>query len=277
MRRRDGKLFLLDFGAVKQVANAPSGSAVSTGIYSMGFAPPEQMSGSQVFPSTDLYAFAVTLITLMTGQEANQLFDAYTNQWKWQTQITVNPRLADILDKMLLAAASQRFQSAQEVLEALFAPSSVPSTVLPQPQTQLPPLPQLQTQPPPLPQPRQLPVPVQPAFATWELLAGAAFSGFEGALIAIALFSIVKNPIITLAIAFVVLGILIFSQTKRWLEKFDLLIIAGINFAIILFFPYLRGGIVLQQVVILAIAAALISIAITTLFRLIYKLLSSIL
>ncbi|MBD2626317.1 serine/threonine-protein kinase [Trichormus variabilis] len=270
MRRRDGKLFLLDFGAVKQVANSPSGSAASTGIYSIGFAPPEQMSGSQVFPSTDLYAFAVTLITLMTGQEANQLFDAYTNQWKWRSQITVSPRLADILDKMLLAAASQRFQSAQEVLEALFAPS-VPPTVLPQP------LPQQQIQQQPLPQPPQRPIPVQPAFATWELLAGAAFSGFEGALIAIALFSLVKNPIITLAIAFVILGSLIFSQTQRWIEKFDLLIIPTISFAIMFFIPYLRGGLPIQQILIFTVAAALITIAITTLFKLIYKLLSSIL
>lgn len=269
MRRRDGKLFLLDFGAVKQVANSPSGSAASTGIYSMGFAPPEQMSGSQVFPSTDLYAFAVTLITLMTGQEANQLFDAYTNQWKWRSQITVSPRLADILDKMLLAAASQRFQSAQEVLEALFAPS-VPPTVLPQQ-----PLPQIQQQPLP-PQP-QRPIPVQATFATWELLAGAAFSGFEGALIAIALFSLVKNPIITLAIAFVILGSLIFSQTQRWIEKFDLLIIPTISFAIIFFIPYLRGGLPIQQILIFTVAAALITIAMTTLFKLIYKLLSSIL
>ena len=113
MRRRDGRLFLLDFGAVKQVTNAPSGGAgSSTGIYSMGFAPPEQMSGNQVFPSTDLYALAVTIITLLTGQEAKSLFDVHNNQWQWRTKVTVNPRLADILDKMLLPAANQRFQSA---------------------------------------------------------------------------------------------------------------------------------------------------------------------
>lgn len=75
----------------------------------MGFAPPEQMSGNQVFPSTDLYALAVTLITLLTGQEANKLFDAYNNQWKWRTQATVNDRLAGILDRMQLPAANQRF------------------------------------------------------------------------------------------------------------------------------------------------------------------------
>lgn len=266
MRRRDGRLFLLDFGAVKQVTNVPGGSTASTGIYSLGFAPPEQMSGNQVFPSTDLYALAVTLITLLTGQEANKLFDAYNNEWKWRTQATINDRLADILDKMLLPAANQRFQSAAEVLEALSPP---PPTILPTA------LPQPQIQPSP-PQPPQKPIPVQSTFATWELLAGAAFSGFEGALIAIALFSLVKNPIITFAIAVVILSGLIFAQTRRWIEKFDLLIIPGITSAIIFFIPFLRGGIVIQQVIILAIASALIAIAVTTLFRLIYKLISSI-
>ena len=128
MRRRDGRLFLLDFSAVKQVTNAPGGSTASTGIYSMGFAPREQMSGNQVFPSTDLYALGVALITLLTGEEANKLFDAYNNQWKWCTQATVKDRLADILDRMLLTAANQRFHSAAEVLEALSPP---PPTVLP--------------------------------------------------------------------------------------------------------------------------------------------------
>ena len=260
IRHYDGRLFLLDFGAVKLIANT---SSSSTGIYSLGFAPPEQMQGNQVFPSTDLYALAVTLITLLTGKEANKLFDAYTNQWQWRSQISVNPRLAAILDKMLLSAANQRFQSAQEVLESLFpAPSA---------QTALPP-----TQPPNL-QPPQPIKSVQPAFATWELLAGAAFSGFEGALIAIALFSLVKNPIITLTVAVVILNGLIFAQTKRWLEKFDLLIIPAVSFTIIFFIPFLRSNIAIEQVIMLAAIAALISIAVTTLFRLIYKLMSSIL
>jgi len=39
----------------------------------------------------------------------------------------------------------------------------------------------------------------------------------------------------------------------------------------------LQGGIGIQQVIILAFAAALVTIALTTLFRLIYKLLSLIL
>ncbi|MEH1966819.1 serine/threonine-protein kinase [Nostoc sp.] len=270
MRRRDGRLFLLDFGAVKQVTNVALGSAASsTGIYSMGFAPPEQMAGGQVFPSTDLYALAVTLITLLTNQEAIQLFDAYSNQWKWRTQVTVKPRLADILDKMLLPAANQRFQSAQEVLDALNSQAAQAPTQLNSPSVTLPPQPPKGSSPV-VPRPS----PTQPAFSTVELLGGAAFSGFEGALIAIALFSLVKSPIVTLSVASVILGILIFAQTRRWIEKFDLLIIPTITFGIIFFVPFLRGGLDILSVVILAVAAGLVAISLTAVFRLIYKLLS---
>ena len=271
MRRRDGKLFLLDFGAVKQVTNVALGAASSTGIYSMGFAPPEQMAGGQVFPSTDLYALAVTLITLLTNQEAIQLFDAYSNQWKWRSQVTINPHLADILDKMLLPAANQRFQSAQEVLDALHSQPLAP-TQLNSPSATLPPQPP-QSSNPVVPQHP----PTQPAFSTVELLGGAAFSGFEGALIAIALSSLVKSLIVTFSIASVILGILVFAQTRRWIEKFDLLIIPTITFAIIFFLRFLQGGLGIQTVVILSVAAALVAISLTAIFRLIYKLLSLIL
>jgi serine/threonine protein kinase len=70
---------------------------------------------------------------------------------------------------------------------------------------------------------------------------------------------------------------LIFAQTKRWLEKFDLLIIPAVSFTIIFFIPFLRSNIAIEQVIMLAAIAALISITVTTLFRLIYKLMSSIL
>ncbi|AVH71371.1 serine/threonine-protein kinase [Nostoc sp. 'Lobaria pulmonaria (5183) cyanobiont'] len=270
MRRRDGKLFLLDFGAVKQVTNAAPGSAASsTGIYSMGFAPPEQMAGGQVFPSTDLYALAVTLITLLTNQEAIQLFDAYSNQWKWRTQVSVNPHLADILDKMLLPAANQRFQSAQEVLRALNSQVIQAPTQFNSPSATFPPQPPQGSSPV---VPRR--PPTQPAFSTLELLGGAAFSGFEGALLAIALLSLVKSPIVTLITCALILGILIFAQTRRWIEKFDLLIIPTITFAIIFFIPFLRGGLDLPSVVILAVGAGLVAISFTAVFRLIYKLLS---
>jgi serine/threonine protein kinase len=270
MRDRLGKLYLLDFGAVKQVTNAPTGFGGSTGIYSMGFAPPEQMSGGQVYPSTDLYALAVTILTLLTKKEATQLFDGYSNQWKWRSLVSINSGVADILDRMLLPAANQRFQSAQEVLSALDS-LSIPATQLRTSKATVPKL-SSQTQPPQAP--IVPPPPAKPAFSTIELLSGAAFSGFEGALIAIALLSLLKSPIITLAVSAVILGILIFAQTRRWIEKQDLLIIGGITFAIIYFVPFFHAALSSGQVVILSVAAGLIAIAVTAIFRLIYKLLS---
>jgi serine/threonine protein kinase len=275
MRDRTGKLFLLDFGAVKKVTNAPLGiSGSSTGIYSQGFAPPEQMSGGEVYPSTDLYALAVTMLMLLTGMEVTKLFDSYNNQWKWRTDANVSDHLANILDRMLIAAPNQRFQSAQEVLNAL----NQPLTRTPDTEINI----RTPASPTPTPQPTPTPTPVtytptQPTFSTIELLTGAAFSGFEGALIAITILSLTKSIPMTFGAALVILGILVFVQTKRWIEKFDLLIISGITLALVALIPLLHGASGILQVLVLAVAGGLIAIAIAALFRLIHKLLSSLL
>ncbi|MBD2666667.1 serine/threonine protein kinase [Richelia sinica FACHB-800] len=245
VRRHDGKLYLLDFGAVKQVTNVSPEAHVSTGIYTPGFAPPEQISSGQVFPATDLYALAVTVITLLTGEKATNLFDPQHHQWQWRSLVSINPHFADILAKMLLPAANQRFQSAEAVLAALSSLDTIPGK------------PQF--------------ISGQSHFSSWEILSGAAFSGFEGALIAIALLSLVKNPIIGLGISSVVLTALIFAQTQRWLEKRDFLIIPSISLAIIFFIPYLQSGMTVRQILMLASFAALAAISVTALFRLVYK------
>jgi serine/threonine protein kinase len=119
MRNKQGVLYLLDFGAVKQIAAGGGNAKKSTGIYSMGFAPPEQISGSQVYPSTDIYALAVTCINLLTGKPAAELYDSFNNVWQWHSFApNVSDRLKQILDKMLLLTPSQRFQSAREALDA---------------------------------------------------------------------------------------------------------------------------------------------------------------
>ena len=121
MRGKNGRLYLLDFGAVKQVTQSVGSAKASTGIYSLGYAPPEQMSGQEVYPATDLYALAVTCITLLSGLQPTELFDSYRNEWNWQSRVQVSSRLAHVLDRMLLSAPSQRFQSASEVEAALMS------------------------------------------------------------------------------------------------------------------------------------------------------------
>jgi len=120
MRDQQGKLYLLDFGAVKRVAGASTNN-YSTGIYSTGFAPPEQMQGRQVYPSTDLYALAASCVRLATGKPIQELYDSYHNQWAWRKKADISDSLADILERMLAAAPKERFASAQAVLKVLEA------------------------------------------------------------------------------------------------------------------------------------------------------------
>lgn len=284
MRHRNGRLYLLDFGAVKQVASTATSKA-STGIYSMGFAPPEQMSGGQVYPSTDLYALAVTCVMLLTGKEATQLFDSYSHQWSWQKEVSISPNLANVLDKMLLAAPNQRFQSAQAVLDALTTPlTSTPQPPLPSSRAN--PTPHVTNIPSQVPSGTTPPASSsanqrRPSFSTWELLSNGAFSGFEGGLIAIALASFLGTSLISTGAWFLLLVALVFVQWRRWIEGKDLLIIAGLTLALVLFLPSLhkivnslQGIGTWQAVLLLAVVAALVAIAITALYQLIYKLLA---
>ncbi len=123
MRHDNGQYFLLDFGTVKQVAQGSASGATmgsSTGVFSAGFAPPEQMAGRAVYPSTDLYSLGVTALVLLTGKlNPIDIFDAYTNRWQWQPFVTVSPGLTAILERLLEPSPNVRYKSATEVLEAL--------------------------------------------------------------------------------------------------------------------------------------------------------------
>ncbi len=128
MRRSDGLLYLLDFGAVKQVSQG-SDTRFSTGIYSMGFAPPEQMNGGQVYPATDLFALAVTALTLLTDRDPAELFDSYNSKWRWN-EIPVSGDFKATLQKMLQPVPSDRFNSAAATLTALGRLPALPSQTL---------------------------------------------------------------------------------------------------------------------------------------------------
>ncbi|MBD2122692.1 serine/threonine-protein kinase [Trichocoleus sp. FACHB-262] len=280
MRHRNSRIYLLDFGAVKKAAGATSKS--STGIYSTGYAPPEQTSGGQVYPATDLYALAVTCIHLLTGKEPGDLFDSYSNSWNWRSQVTLSDHLADVLDRMLLATPSQRFQSVAEVTAAL-APRATPSVSPPPPvspgtaATPPPPVPVSTSPtppPPPVVSPPAPPSMTRPRFSTLELLGGAAFTGFEGGLIAIALTSLLQPIWLGAGVSLLVLSVLVWAQSRRVIEKVDLVIITGITLGLMYL---LRGFWTLTffpNILIVVTFAGLIAIAVAALFRLVYTLLS---
>ncbi len=279
MRDRRGVIYLLDFGAVKKAAVGTTTSK-STGIYTMGFAPPEQMAGGQVYPSTDLYALAVTCIQLLTSKQPTELFDAYNNQWNWRNYVQVDAHFGEVLDRMLLAAPNQRFQSAQEVIDVINLVTT-PSSIQP-------PSPVVQTPKPSTPQPSvisptiastsatsNIQSPSPSKFSIWQLLGGAAFTGFEGSLLLIALLKWFPSPAISFGIWGMIMGGLIFAQFRRIIEKVDLLIIAAITMGVVWFL--LRSLVAINLLLLIPILAAAAVVAITVIFRLIYQLLAKIL
>ncbi|GCE62193.1 serine/threonine-protein kinase [Microcystis aeruginosa] len=250
MRSQNGRLYLLDFGAVKQATNNPSNTQEkSTTIYSAGFAPPEQQLGNQVSAATDLYALAATCVMLLTNRDPDDLYDPQKQIWNWQNYApNISADLARVFNKMLLANPRDRFQSCGEVLTALNPPP--PS-------------------PPPSPIPPASPVMRKTSrFSLGETFANAAFTGFEGTLLVIALNSLV--PSAGIVIAFMILGGLVLALFKKVIEGKDLPILAAITLAFLLI-PQLQNGLSFPEIAIIAVMAAIGAIAITAFFRLIYQ------
>ena len=122
-READGKLVLIDFGAVKEVgrlvSHAPGQTQLATVIGSVGYIAPEQLSGKPQ-PCSDLYSVGVLAIQALTGRPPHKIRDdPRTGQLIWRDLVQVSEELAEILDRLICPRWQERFQSAAEVLQAL--------------------------------------------------------------------------------------------------------------------------------------------------------------
>ncbi|MEG4171894.1 MULTISPECIES: serine/threonine-protein kinase [unclassified Microcoleus] len=119
-RTSDGKIVLIDFGAVKEINTSPNsiGQTKSRGGTQQDYIPPEQAIGSPKLCS-DIYAVGLIGIQALTGMRPKQLRVDNLGNLIWQKNATVTPELARVLDKMVLYAFPQRYPSATEALEAL--------------------------------------------------------------------------------------------------------------------------------------------------------------
>jgi len=123
LRERDQLPILIDFGVVKEVAgqlkaseNVPEGTTVGK----IGYAPNEQLQTGKVYPSSDLYALAVTGVVFLTGRKPQDLLDEHTLVWHWQQWVpAINPWFSQVLTRMLSPRPNNRYQSASEVIQAL--------------------------------------------------------------------------------------------------------------------------------------------------------------
>ncbi len=140
LRESDRLPVLIDFGVVKELATKLQSLNVSTPVTTvgkLGYAPSEQMQTGRAYPSSDLYALAVTVLVLLTLKEPQELFDENQLTWNWQKFVKVDPRFAQILNRMLCHSPSDRFASVAGLTQAL--------QVLAQPNQSNPPLSNMQT------------------------------------------------------------------------------------------------------------------------------------
>ncbi|WP_041781047.1 serine/threonine-protein kinase [Allocoleopsis franciscana] len=129
LRNSDQLPVLIDFGCVKEIAatavsNFTQLGVLQTRLGKKGYAPEEQLRQGKVFVNSDLYSLAVTALVLLTGKEPQHLYDIYQGNWRWGQDIQVSSQLQAVLQKMLAHKPSDRFSSADEVLQAL--PSQLP-------------------------------------------------------------------------------------------------------------------------------------------------------
>ncbi|MFQ4145665.1 serine/threonine-protein kinase [Chlorogloeopsis sp. ULAP02] len=143
-RDSDGKLVLIDFGAVKEVViqqlETQQQTAFTIGIGTKGYAPSEQCFGRPQY-SSDIYAVGMIAIKALTGISPHELETDANGELKWSDKAHISHALAEIISKMVLEDFQQRYQSALEVLEAinkfissedrdfLFRDKSLPSTL----------------------------------------------------------------------------------------------------------------------------------------------------
>ncbi|MFN6527967.1 protein kinase domain-containing protein [Nostoc sp. ChiSLP03a] len=119
-RAADGKLFLIDFGAVKEISTLMANNQGRTvAVGTPGYMPSEQYNGQPQLCS-DIYAVGMIGIQALTGILPLKLpIDPKTLEFIWRNQVQVNPQLADILDRMVRYHFGQRYQSAPTALQAL--------------------------------------------------------------------------------------------------------------------------------------------------------------
>lgn len=122
-RRQDGKIVLIDFGAVKDISalgtDSQGNTSLTVSIGSPGYMPSEQARGKPRL-SSDVYAVGMIGIQALTGIAPDSLQeDANTGEILWRDRVQVSNAFAEILQNMVFCHFNQRYKSAIEALHAM--------------------------------------------------------------------------------------------------------------------------------------------------------------
>lgn len=131
-RKADNRLFLIDFGAVKQTiaetlkisqGNPTQQPSRTICIGTEGYMPWEQYNGNPQF-SSDVYAVGILAIQTLTGEYPQQFKRSSNGEIIWRDRTTVSEEFANIIDKMVRSSHRERYSSAVLALEAIEALSA---------------------------------------------------------------------------------------------------------------------------------------------------------
>jgi eukaryotic-like serine/threonine-protein kinase len=129
IRNTDGKIYLVDFGAVQDTYYTVTGGSTVVGTY--GYMAPEQFRG-QAYLSTDLYGLGTTLLYLLTGTDP-----AVLPQKKLKIDfsefVSLPADFANWIDRLLEPEPNRRFETAKLAWEVLDGRSSLPALPIQQP------------------------------------------------------------------------------------------------------------------------------------------------
>lgn len=127
-RRKDGKIVLIDFGAVKQIRGIQVSSEGETSftiaVGTPGYMSSEQGAGTPYF-SSDIYSVGVIGIQALVGlfpdpkQGSKLPKSQQTGEILWRTSDQYNSALAEILDIMVRYDFRQRYPNVEAVLAEL--------------------------------------------------------------------------------------------------------------------------------------------------------------
>jgi formylglycine-generating enzyme required for sulfatase activity/predicted Ser/Thr protein kinase len=136
-RQQDGKVCLIDFGIVKemasQIVNSHGNMQSSIVAGTSGYMPTEQARGKTVFQS-DIYALGVTAIQALTGLPPQNIEEnPETGELEWKQEVQLSDNLAAVLTKMVRRHYSLRYANAQAALEDLKKLTSSVSLAIPAP------------------------------------------------------------------------------------------------------------------------------------------------
>ena len=116
IRSGNGKLFLVDFGAVRDTYhNTITGGSTVVGTF--GYMAPEQFRGQAIL-STDLYGLGATLLFLLTGKSPADL-PQHKLKINFRSRVRVSEDFASWLERMIEPGTEDRLRSAKDALAVL--------------------------------------------------------------------------------------------------------------------------------------------------------------